>query len=290
MEPTSEEPIVEMMTTERLTEDISTSEEQTEYLTTEEETTQEEATEPETTRETKLVAEVLNDGLTTDDNLQIKYYFDGPTDVVLWTTGNCYTLEIYEENHWTELKLDPEWMPPIGMGGLSQDMPEILELPLSKIYLDFKPGHYRFTRPLGPHYTYKGENPFGDSISVEFDVTCSEFFVLGQAKKKQIKNTDDLEIIYTIITENEYTCSMQPYYLYVWSNELIPPMYWDTIGLYNITDRKYETMVGSNTIEMTIPLKEYYGDLSPGLYKYMHKIGDKEIGVLFEIVAEEEIN
>ena len=246
-------------------------------------------------KETKLVAEVLNDGLTTDDTLQIKYYFDGPTDVVLWTNGNPHTLEIYENNQWIELEHNPEWIPPIGLAGFSQEYPEILELPLSQIYLNFKPGHYRYTRPLQTHFSYEGENPFGDSISVEFDVTYPEFYVLGQAKKKQIKNTDDLEITYTIITEDEkeYTCSIEPCHLYVWSEDIAPSLVmvpWEPVGLSKITNGDNQMMVGNNTIEITIPLQEYYDYLSPGLYKYVHKIGERDVEVIFEIVAEEEIN
>lgn len=71
---------------------------------------------------------------------------------------------------------------------------------------------------------------------------------------------------------------------------MVRPMVWNKIGFYNITDHEYETIVGSNTIKITIPLKEHYDYLSPGLYKYVHKIGERDVEVTFEIVEEEEID
>ena len=81
--------------------------------------------------------------------------------------------------------------------------------------------------------------------------------------------------------------------MYVWSEDIAPSLVmvpWEPVGLSKITNGDNQMMVGNNTIEITIPLQEYYDYLSPGLYKYVHKIGERDVEVIFEIVAEEEIN
>ena len=281
VEPTSEEePETEETTTEMPT---------LEAVTTKEETT----TAPETTtRETKLVAEVLNDGLTTDDELQIKYYFDGPTEVVISTDENPHILEIYEDGKWIELEDRKESENFDGMPIISQERSYILKLPLSQIYEGVRPGHYRYTQPLYGSHLYEGENPYGESISVEFDVTYPEFYITGEVKNNQIKSTDNLEITYTIITESEakYTYSTQPYYLYFRSEDILAPSVWSSPKIVSVSEREYQTMAGGGTIDITIPLEEYFGTLLPGKYKYVHEVNGKYAGVNFEIVEEEETN
>ena len=233
-----------------------------------------------TTRETKLVAEVLNDGLTTDDTLQIKYYFDGPTDVLLWTDCNPHTLEIYENDQWNSLEYSEDVNFYAGMSRISEEA-FALKIPLSQSYTNVKPGHYKYTQPL---YIDGSEKPFGESIFVEFDVTYPEFYVEGKVKNNQIKSTNDLEIIYTIVTESEaeYTYDEHPYNLYKYDEY----DYWKKCKLIPdilLTDRVYKTITGNSVINITIPLKEYFGTLSPGKYKYVHEIAGKRVGVVFEI-------
>lgn len=293
-EETTSEQIVEIPTTSEETTEKSTSEEASETVTTQKLTTEEETTTaPETTtRETKLVAEVLNDGLTTDDELQIKYYFDGPTEVVISTDENPHTLEIYEDGKWIELEDRKESENFDGMPIISQERSYILKLPLSQIYEGVRPGHYRYTQPLYGSHLYEGENPYGESISVEFDVTYPEFYITGEVKNNQMKSTDNLEITYTIITESEakYTYSTQPYYLYFRSEDILAPSVWSSPKIVSVSEREYQTMAGGGTIDITIPLEEYFGTLLPGKYKYVHEVAGKYVGVNFEIVEEKETN
>ena len=195
---------------------------ETEELTTSEQlpetpTINEEITEPETTRETKLVAEVLNNVITPEDTLWLNIYFDGPTDVILWTDYNPYILEIYKDGQWRKLEYSDNFEPIMGMPTISENLAANINISLFWAYKDVRPGHYRYTHHLGKSTFYDGENPYGDSISVEFDIIDSEFCITGKVKKDDIENTDNLEITYNVFTESEkeYMYDTQRYHLYL---------------------------------------------------------------------------
>lgn len=258
------------------TEELTTSEQLSETPTINEETT-----EPETTRETKLVAEVLNNVITTEDTLWLNIYFNGPTDVILWTDYNPYILEIYEDGQWRKLEYSDNFEPIMGMPTISENLAANINISLFWAYKDVRPGHYRYTHHLGKSTFYDGENPYGDSISVEFDIIDSEFCITGKVKKDDIENTDNLEITYNVFTESEkeYIYDTQPNHLY----QDINGRWVECIPILTSEEHEYQTMIGSGNIDITIPLAQYFGSLSPRLYRYVHMVAGKEILVSFYV-------
>lgn len=239
--------------------------------------------------ESKFIAKVLNDGLTTDDALLIQCYFDKPTDVILGVDDNPQKLEIYEDGQWKELEVSEDRESKIGGKTISWVRPAVLSIPLENSYKNIKPGHYRYTHSMGTHHTYQGKNPYGNSITVEFDVTCPEIYITAEVKAPIIKNTEDLEITYTIVTRNDktYTYSTEPYDLIAWNSgdlgyrtNLAPR--------FPIVNREYQTATGSGSINLVLPLDKYFGLLSSGKYKYVHKIAGKDVKVFFQVDSTEE--
>ena len=239
--------------------------------------------------ESKFIAKVLNDGLTTDDALLIQCYFDKPTDVILGMDDNPQKLEIYENGQWKKLEVSEDREPKIGGKAISWVRPAVLSIPLENSYKNVKPGHYRYTHSMGVHHTYQGENPYGNSITVEFDVTYPEIYITAEVKAPIIKNTEDLEITYTIVTRNDktYTYSTEPYDLMAWNSSDLG--YKTNLAPhFPIVNREYQTTTGSGSIDLVLPLNKYFGLLSPGKYKYVHKIAGKDVKVFFQVDSTEE--
>lgn len=246
--------------------------------------------------EVHLVAQVLNDGLTTDDILQLKYYFDGPTDVVLMRDVGEYKLEIYEEGQWKQLEYREDYLilkrgglVDFGLETLSWNTPITYNrYDFSKTYKDYRPGHYRYTVRFERHWSYKGVNPYeGKDISVEFDVTYPEYYITAKVKNPKIKNTDNLEITYTVVTESEkaYEYNTRPYCLVQYGDTVHDILPWPNEGEMQ---GETHTLTGSGSFTITVPVKECFGERPSGMYQYIHEIAGKEIGVIVYIVDDTE--
>ena len=221
--------------------------------------------------EAHITGKILNDGLTTEDSLLLEYYYEGPENVWSIESVAPQKLEIYSNGEWIEIEhkdFDRE-----GAWPFTWNKPLQKDIHLTD-FNNVKPGHYKYTELFHLIQYYgddmfngKIENTFTIEVPVEFDVTSPEFLAMGQLEKNELKNTDSLEITYMITVQDEkYTYDVRPGYIKKYTQ-------WDTveeiIGFINPDYNYCQTMTGSCSFHLTLPIKECFGELKPGKYKYV---------------------
>lgn len=142
-----------------------------------------------------------------------------------------------------------------------------------------------------------------ETTKISSEVTTNNFVenkkykITAKLKNNKIKNSDNLEITYIVEENDGENCKydIMPYVLLqntdqerqeagdkseisVWR---IIKDYTNDFEIF----RERKVINGSGTFDVSIPLEKYYGNLTPGLYQYVHIIEGKSVAVNFYIIS-----
>lgn len=232
----------------------------------------------------KLVAKMGYTILSPSDNLKIWYKFDAPTDLVVGIDENPYLLEMYQDGNWVEIPIKSDYENIEGIIGVEYYNPFTLEFSLEDVYGTLDPGHYRYTEEILDHHANTSNQPYDDTISVEFDIVkdSEDCVITATTDDYMYEFGEDVVITYTVETDNQdliTTYSTRPGQLEysfagMWYSfkpttayqEYVPPTL---------------SVTGSDTFEVSVPISTYYDNLLSGRYIYTTVIGDQKVSVEF---------
>ena len=249
-----------------------------EEVTTEDSTTTEETTESE--ENFQIVAKVLYNKITVDEDLDIEYSVNGNTDKEFYFGEEPGKLEIYEDGVWFELKTNEGIFWKSVAHIITSEYDNVLTVPLNYYYQDIRPGHYRYTH-----------NVSGKDISVYFDVYSSGTQISGTLKYDKIKVGDNLDVSYFMVGKEDknYDYGMEPGKLEIYEDGIWSELKTNEDIFWNAEAGE----VSRRSIGwLNIPLNYYYQNIRPGYYRYTHNFkGSGEtiaVSVEFDMYESEE--
>lgn len=282
-------PTTEVTTTPEIT--ITTPETTVVETTTEEPSSNIEVTTPEETTTVepgKLVAELEDDTLASNQDPVINFYMYAPTDLVVGISYNPYKLEVLQNDQWIELQQSDTFTGIVGIAGVSWENPLSVCIPLTSVYGNLGIGHYRYTHSVSGHHMNTSEQDYPNHISVEFDVVSNEdgLNIVTKAKNDKLEPGQDLELEINVLANTNnipVSCTKKPIDLQGYDFDLME--WWYTYGGEFPDSANDEVLLNKlGTTTVTIPINEYFGNLSPGYYRYTFEVSEIELFVDFYIV------